>query len=490
MELLMGIDLGTSSVKTLICDVQGNIIAVAAEDYDILSPQNGWAEQDPEMLWQATCRSIRAALQKMERSPQEIRGIGLSGQMHGLVALDGDGKPVRNTMIWADSRSSEEAEILNTVQAREQMQNTIAPGFFISSLAWLKNNEADEYSKIRTLLLPKDYIRYRLCAELGTDQTDASGTLVYNPATHQWAKDWMQAQGLDPSLLPKVHRSEEIAGTITPTAHEETGLAIGTPIVFGGADQPMQSVGNGIVKPGIFSSNIGTASQIACVVDHVVQDPLYRLNLFCFPGDSLWSLMGAGLNGGSVLKWLQKKLFASSHQSYSQLCDQAQNLPLSHDDPIFLPYLNGERSPHQNPHAKGILFGLTMEHDERHVTRAAMEGVIFALKDSLALFYELGLPCQKMVASGGGTRHPLWLQLQADIFERPVYRITGEEQACIGAAVMAGVGAGIYANIEEGCQELVSMSDDVVEPVLENQPIYAERYAKFQQLYQNNKALF
>jgi len=485
----MGIDLGTSSVKTIITDITGKIKAKASETYDIIMPKTGYTEQCGESLWRATSYTIRKAITESGLASSEIAAIGLSGQMHGLVPLDKNKRLIRPIIIWMDQRSRDEKLSLeHNALFKDITLNAPGTGFYVTSLLWMRKHEPDLFKQIRYALLPKDYIRYQLCGEIGTDYSDASGTLIFDTANRRWAYDLATQLNFDHAIFPSCHSPIELAGYVTHACADKTGLMPGTPIIFGGGDQPMHSVGNGIVSQGVVSSNIGTACQISAVTNRVIIDPLYRLNTFCHIPDDMWTIVGAGLNGGNVLKWLQNNIL---HLHDYRAVDQCASVV----DPgsnklIFLPYLSGERTPHMDPNARGIFFGLTLSHTDKHLVRAVMEGIIFSLRESLELFYDLGIDCTKIIASGGGVRSKIWLQIQADILEKEIVTTCCEEQACLGAAITAGVGIGLFNSIGEASKTLVHYSPDVTEPNSSRFDMYREQFHKYQALYRQNKKLF
>jgi len=492
MSYLMGIDLGTSSVKAIITDLDGNVIGVGKDGYGVMTPHTGYAEQDAELLWEASVRAIRKSLSESAIDPSDIKGIGLSGQMHGLVPLNRQLKPIRPVIIWADQRTKQQIDniynIVGMQELREATLNSLSTGFFICSLMWIRDNEPFNYESIYKAVLPKDYIRFKLCGELGTDVSDASATLAFNTAKRCWAYDIIEKIGLNTDIFPKYGESYQIAGEITEECAEKTGLCRKTPVVYGGGDTIMHSVGYGIIKPGIVSANIGTAGQISSAVNTPLYDSQFRLNTFCHAGSNLWIILGGHLNGGITLKWLKENYFP--HMSLQDFDAIAEEIPPGSEGEIFLPYLAGERTPYQDPSAKGILFGLTLRHSHKHMIRAAMEGVIMGLRLSLEIFRELSIPIEKIVASGGGARSKVWLQMQADIFDSCIHTVSGEEEACTGAAIVAGVGAGIYKSIEDACSAIVKYNPAVTYPIRENAKIYNEVFEKFKLLYSNNKTLF
>ncbi len=491
MSYLLGIDLGTSSVKAMLIDTAGHTIGVAAENYDINIPAQNRAEQDPYMWWEHTVKSIRRVLSETSTSPETIKSIGLSGQMHGLVALNRRGEPVRSAIIWADQRATEELDEMQALVKgafTDYTHNVPAGGFLLPSLYWVKKHEKACYENIATVLLPKDYIRYRLCGELATDHSDASASLGFDIVAKRWAVPLLKSLDIDETLFPETYGSCEIAGEVTEYASKECGLKAGTPVVYGGGDLFMQSIGNGIVSPGIAASNIGTASQIFMPTEEAISDPNGRIQSYCYTIEGMWSAVAASLNGGVCLKWLQNNFL--SDYSFKEIGDLAAQAPAGAEDLIFLPYLAGERTPHMNPNCRAVFFGMGLNHGKAHFARSVMEGVVFALSDCLQLMEQFGAVPEKIVASGGGASDALWLQIQADMFGRPIYKTKVKEQACCGAALAAGVGVGIYKDLQEACGETVQLMETYTQPNMENHRFYREKLHTFQEIYKANETLF
>lgn len=493
MHYIAGIDLGTSSVKVLLTDRTGKQVGFSQNSYEVSMPQISWAEQSPLDWWKATIDALSHALQGANISPSQIRCIGLSGQMHGLVALNKDKIPVQPAMIWMDQRANKELDWLQETVTYEYIAsetgNHPAAGFLLSSLLWTKRNRPEVYEEIAYVMLPKDYIRFRLTGEISSDYSDASGSLCYDVKQHQWASHLLERIGIDPSLFPRVSSSCEIAGYMTKTAAEETGLAVHTPVACGGADQPMQLLGNGAIREGLIASNIGTASQISMSLSAPRFDPAHRTQTFCHARDDLWFIQGASLNGGSILNWLKNQILQSKID-YADFDRLAETIAPGADGLLFLPYLNGERTPHMDSKARGMLFGLAAKHDHRHMIRAAMEGIVFALKDALTIFQELGMQSEYIIASGGGGKSHLWRQMQADISNLPVYTTKVKEEACTGAAICAAVAAGFYADLSTAAEQFVEINPEVITPITKNHTRYQELYEVYRQLYERNKDLF
>lgn len=491
MAYLMGIDLGTSSVKTMIMDEMGHVHGLAQAGYDIMTPQPGYAEQDPEIWWQQTCLTIRQAMKQADIGNEEIAAVGLSGQMHGMVLVDDNGNPLRPAIIWCDQRSKSEVEqiysLIGTKRLGELTLNPVATGFQTPSLLWVKKHQPEIYAKTRYVLLPKDYIRLKLTGEFFSDITDASSTLAFDTAHHCWCGELLKTLELDADKYPPVGNPSDLGGTVTAEAQRETGLNKGTPVTLGGGDQPMQAIGNGIVETGTVSCTIGTGGQLFTPIHTPAHDPMLRTHTFCHAVPKTWNIMGATLNAGLSLKWLNRNVLPE--MNFRQLDEGAVGIRAGSEHLLFLPYLTGERTPHFDSSASALFFGLTLRHDRFHMARAVMEGVVFALRDSLEIFRSLGLAADHVIASGGGAQSKLWLQIQADIFGCEVYTTQSTEQACTGAAIVAGVGCGIYDSIPQACQAIIKTSDRPILPNPENVKIYEALYPLYRELYQANKSL-
>lgn len=489
---LMGIDLGTSSVKTLIIDEDGNVESLTQEEYSIDIFKKGWAEQNPENWWKATVNTIKDALQQSSISPYDIKGIGLSGQMHGMVLIDESLCVLRPAIIWSDQRTDQEVDCIYRKVGKEKFKritlNSVSTGFQTPSLLWVKENEPNIYEKTYKVILPKDYIRLRLTGEVGTDHTDASSSLAYNTAELKWSADIIESLDLDMDKYPKVNSSYEIAGKITRKIAAETGLQEGTSVVFGGADQPMQSIGNGIVSPGDVSLTIGTGGQAFTIVDHPKYDNQFRTHTFCNALPGTWNILGATLSAGLSLKWLKNNILYKS--SYDEITKTLQNIPAGSEGLLFLPYLSGERTPHLDSAAKGAFIGLTLKHTRDHMVKSVMEGVVYSLRDSLSIMKELDIKMDRFIASGGGSKSKLWMQIQADVLNEEIYRVETIEQASLGAAIMAGVGTGVYMSVQEATKKLVKYNNIPTVPIKENVEKYNYYYPIYRELYENNKYSF
>lgn len=479
--LLLGIDLGTSSLKAVLVDRAGRLLSVAQREYPIISRYPGWAEQDPELWYQAALETITQAIRRSGQPAESIAAIGLAGQMHTTVCLGGDGRVLRPAILWADQRSSAQVARVYQELGRDRLAawtgNPLAAGFMLASWLWLCEHEPEVRRQTRTLLLPKDYLRYRLTGLLGSEPSDASSTLLFDPARGHWSYPLLDALGIDGQLLPPVAPSAEVAGGLLPGAAAAAGLKPGTPVVFGGSDQALQALAHGVIAPGLVSCTIGTGGQLFTPCLSPRPDPGLRLHLFCHVLPGVWHLEAAILAAGLSLRWLRDGVFMG--MGYSELADLASQAPPGSEGLFFLPYLAGERTPWMDPQARGAWIGLTVRHDQRHVIRAVMEGVVFALRQGLELMEGLGVPVERVLASGGATRHPLWLQLQADIFNRPVYPGAVEEATARGAALLAGIGAGFYLDGADACRQAVHLPDESVRP----QAAQVDRYERAFQVY-------
>ncbi|MBZ0298394.1 MAG: xylulokinase [Anaerolineae bacterium] len=488
---LLGIDIGTSSVKTLVLDAaSGAALASASQEYPVHQPQPGYAEQDADDWWQAAVQTIRRALDQSGIARDQIAAIGLSGQMHGFVCLDRNHQPVRPAIIWADTRSKPQVDILLHQPERAQMAayapGLPAAGFMGPTLMWLKAHEPDTLAQTQVVLLPKDYVRLKLTGEPGTDVSDAAATWLLDVRSGQWS-DWLLDRcGLDGRCLPRVHASAEIAGAVTPAAAEITGLPAGIPVIAGCADQPAQALGYGLFDPGTALITIGTGGQVFEALDTPHIDPQLRSYVFNHALPDRWYAAAAILAGGLALRWLRDTLgWSDRPDAYTALSARAEETPAGADGLVFLPYLSGERTPHMDPLASGLFLGLRLHHHVGHLARAIMEGVTFALRDCLALVSEAALP-SRLIISGGATQSPVWRQIQADIYQQSVWLAKGEQQACVGAALLAGWGCGVYESMTDATKRLPKPTEQIA-PDAAHAEFYRERGSLYAGLYDKLK---
>lgn len=487
--MLLGIDVGTSSMKAMLMESNGKIIAIKAKGYDVEIPRPGWAEQNPQVWWEALCEILCGMKAEFPREMDAVSGIGFSGQMHGLVAVDKEGEPVRPAIIWMDQRASAELKeidekISGDIQAKI-FHNRIFNGFALPSLLWMKNHEPQNFPKIFKVFQPKDYIRYRLTGEFGTEVSDASASLMMDIGKREWAENCLEKIGIPLEILPEIGESSEIAGYVTGKAERETGLRAGIPAVYGAGDQQAQSIGNGAVREGLIISNIGTGAQISAFAKHDVYDARLRTHTFCHGIPDSYTVYGAMLSGGLALKWLKEQVLRE--QDFDMLTRMAGSVEPGSGGLLFLPYLAGERTPLMNPKARGVFFGLSLEHTGANMARAVMEGVTYALKDSLQILEEMGITGERILASGGACASPVWLQIQADILGREVWVCRTREQACLGACILAGTGLGIYESVEEACRTLVRFDEKVYEPQSAYEQMYLEGYGRFHGIYEGTR---
>lgn len=485
MKTYMGIDLGTSSVKALVCDENGNVLKIAQREYDVLTPQIGYAEQKPEDWWTSTLAVIKEALGANRSASNTLSGIGLSGQMHGLVALDEDYQPVCNAIIHLDQRSKDErAEIVHTANdlIDSELLNIPSTGMLLCSLLWLKQNRPIIYDKIRYVMSPKDYIRFLLTGKLGTDRSDASATLAYSIKSQTWCYDLIDRLGIKRNIWLTVHSSTEVCGPITKEVQRELGINAWIPVVYGAGDCLAAAVGNNIVSENDMVCNIGTASQMGIIVNKPIVDKERKCQVWCSSVDGSWIFQGGSLNGGNALKWLRNRVL-DGRQSYNNLDSIAEKIPVGSEGVIFLPYLAGERSPYNNPDAKGVYFGLSLKHSNANLIRATMEGITFNLNIIKKTFTQMDYEPRRVISSGGAARSKLWRQIQADIFNLPIYTTNSIEEAAFGAAIMASVGTGDNASVHDACEKMVKLCDSVTAPREENVIAYQELQEEFNNLY-------
>jgi xylulokinase len=405
--------------------------------------------------------------------------------MHGLVPLDRTGAVVRPAIIWCDQRSTEEVAEIYRVIGREEVGritlNPVFTGFMIASLLWMKRHEPESYQRIATVMLPKDYLRYRLTGTVGTDVTDASSTLAFDTTRRQWADGLLEALGVPISIFPSCALPTEQVGVVSAAAAGDTGLAEGTPVMSGGSDQPMQAIGSGLTEPGVLSITTGTGGQLFSLCERPLLNPLLNTHTFCHVIPGCWYVMAATLSAGMSLSWFARAV--AREEDLAALTAEAAAVPPGSEGAIFLPYLAGERTPHLDPEASGLFYGLTLKHTRAHMTRAILEGVAYSYRDCLETLLSFGVPVHRIVGAGGGARNPLWLQIQADVLGRPIAATTAPEQASLGAAITAGIGAGMYADYRQACAALIRQENRVVEPDPSHAEVYQARYGRYRELY-------
>lgn len=499
MSVYLGIDIGTSGTKTLAIRETGEILASATVEYPLYSPHPGWSEQDPEDWWKGSAESVRMVLQRGGISPEDVKGIGLSGQMHGSVFLDQDGKVIRRALLWNDQRTAQEcAEIEERAGGREALIGMVAnpalTGFTAPKILWLRNHEPQNYERVRQILLPKDYVRYRLTGEYASEVSDASGTLLLDVKARAWSKELLSKLEIDPDLLPRVYESEEVSGTLTSAAAELLGLPAGVPVVGGGGDQAASAIGNGIVSRGTISATMGTSGVVFAHSDELQIDAGGRIHTFCHAVRGKWHVMGCVLSAGGSFQWYRNQ-FGQAESSaasamgvdpYELLTKQAANAPAGSEGLFFLPYLTGERTPHADPNARGAWVGMSLRHGKSHFARSVMEGATFAMRDCLELIREMDIPVDQIRLSGGGARSQFWKQLQADIYGQEVVTINAEEGPAYGVALLAAAGTGAYQDVVEACNATISIVTET-KTCEKTQATYQQAYPIYQQLYRSLK---
>ncbi len=501
MDTLLGLDIGTTGVKAaLFAAEDGRTLASAFEDYPLYHPFPGWAEQDPEDWWRATCAATQACLAQAHArgiTTKEVRGVGLSGQMHGLVLLDAQDRVLRRSIIWSDQRSAAECDwITHTVGAERLIDLTSNPaltGFTAPKALWVRTHEPELFARAGHLLTPKDYIRYRLTGVLAMEISDAAGTLFLDVRRGEWSSELLERIGLDANLLPPVRRSIDVCGEITSEVAKLTGLAAGTPVAGGGADNACGAVGSGVVKPGTVLLSIGTSGVVLVHSTEPLVDrsgPLPRAHTFNHSVPNTWYLMAVTQAAGLSFRWLRDHLGLPEMalarwgvgDAYDLLAAEAAGAPPGCEGLLFLPYLQGERAPHLDPEARGGWIGLTARHDRRALIRSVLEGVAYSMRDCFQIIREQGLPIEQIRVTGGGARGVLWRQILADVLESELATTQVEEGPSFGAALLAGVAAGVYPTVEAAC-------DATIRPGTRTEPDTA-RTATYRQYYQVYQALY
>ncbi len=490
---LLGIDIGTTGVKVILLEEDGSISGNVTEEYETSTPNPLWSEQNTDDWWSATCVAVKKALAASGENSSDIKGVGVSGQMVGLVLLDSDGHSLRPCIMWNDQRSLKEAEELtaqiglNTILA--ETSNPLFASFVAPKLAWVRRHEPDIYGKIRHVLLPKDYITYMLTGNITTEVSDASGTCLLNMERRAWSETMVNAVGIPGEWLPRCVESDEMVGEVNSEAAAATGLSIGTLVVGGAGDQPAQALGCGIVKPGLCSVTIGTSGVVFAQADHHIRHPEGLLHAFCHSVRDQWYLMGVMLSAGGSFQWLRDTLSAHGEIGFDQLTGLAGDVSAGSDGLIFLPYLSGERMPYDDPLARGGWIGLTQRHSLSHMVRSVMEGITFGLYDLLRIIRSLGMEIQSIYASGGASESKLWRQMLADIFEAEIVTTNATQGAAFGAAMLAGIGAGVFADAEEAAEATIAVTGST-EPNQRIHAVYSSAFELYRSLYPQLKDSF
>jgi xylulokinase len=502
MKYWLGIDIGTGGSRALLVDAGGKVAAAVTAAHEEMSmPRPLWAEQRPQNWWDAASEAIRGVLNKAGALGGDVAGIGLSGQMHGLVLLDEQKRVIRPALIWCDQRSQPQVDWINQTAGREmvlaQTANPMLTGFTAPKLLWVRDNDPSSYGRARQMLLPKDYVRYCLTGEYAGEVSDASGTGLFNVVERHWAEPLIARLGIDRSLLPRIVESPELTGQITETVAKATGLRAGTPVVGGGGDQAASAVGNGIVEPGLVSATIGTSGVVFSHLDQIAYDPAGRVHTFCHAVPGKWHIMGVTQGAGLSLQWFRNQLaqdvLAEAQKKnldvYDALTEAAALAPCGSEGLFWLPYLMGERTPHLDANARGGWIGLTAKHTREHLLRSIIEGVSYSLKDCLEIIGSLGVDVQVVRASGGGARSAFWRQMLASVFNRPIATLKTQEGSAYGVALLAMVGTGQYGSVGEACRATIR-EQNREQPNLQDVEVYRKGYAVYGEIYPALRGLF
>jgi len=481
----LGLDISTTGSKALLVDENGVVVATTSSPHTLQNPRPLWSEQDPNEWWSAASACIRSVLQQAGVSGESIRAVGLTGQMHGLVLLDQAGEVLRPAILWNDQRTQSQCDEIHRRIGRERFiqitGNVALTGFTAPKILWVKENEPDIYARARHVLLPKDYVRYRLTGEYAMDKADGSGTVLFNLKQRLWSGDLLAALDIPAEWMPPTFEGTEFTGEITLEAANTTGLKAGTPVVAGGGDQAAQAVGVGAVAPDVVALTVGTSGVVFATTPSALIEPEGRLHAFCHALPGLWHFMGVMLSAAGSLQWYRDTL--ASQVSFDDLLHEAELVPAGSEGLQFLPYLSGERTPYPDPLARGAWVGLTLRHGRGHLTRAILEGVSFGLKDSFTLIQGAGLgEIRQVRASGGGTKGALWRQILSSILEAELVTVNTTEGAAFGAALLAGVGAGAWKDIPSACAAAVKLTGST-SPDPDQIETYRKAYPLYRSLY-------
>ena len=491
MSLVLGLDVSTTATKAVLQDEEGAVLAVGASAYPYETPHPLWSEQDPALWWDASRVAVRAALDAAEADATAVEAVGLTGQMHGLVALDNRDEVLRPAILWNDQRTGAECDAIREIVGRRRLiattGNDALPGFTAPKLLWLRRHEPEVWAAIAHVLLPKDLVRLRLTGEHAVDRADGSGTMLFDLASRDWSTEIVDELGIQRRWLPQTFEGPTVTGTITEAASSATGLRAGTPVIAGGGDQAAAAIGVGSVLPGISSVSLGTSGVMFTTTEGPTIEPEGRLHAFCHAMPDRWHLMGVMLSAAGSLRWYRDAL--APGVAFEELVEEAAQAPPGSDGLLFLPYLTGERTPYPDPLARGAFVGLTVHHGRAHLTRAVLEGVAFGLRDSLELMLAAGLSHPTEIrATGGGIRSALWRQILADVLGAAIVTTTGAEGAAQGAATLAAVGAGWFDTVQDACRALVRTGETT--PPSEAAGAYPRAYARYRELYPALAATF
>ncbi len=480
----IGIDSSTTATKALLMDEAGNVLGVASSEYSFETPQPLWSEQSPSLWWTGTIDSIRQVLAKANVDASAVKGIGLTGQMHGLVLLDEKGEVLRPSILWNDQRTAAQCDEIRRRLGRGKLiqitGNDALTGFTAPKILWVQENEPEIWKRARHILLPKDYVRYKMTGEFAIDRADGAGTILFDLAKRDWSPEVLSALNIPAEYLPKTFEGTEITGTLSPAAAKELGLPAGIPVFGGGGDQAAAAVGTGAVRAGVVSLSLGTSGVVFATTDGCAIEPEGRLHAFCHSVPGKWHFMGVMLSAAGSLRW-HRDTFAPG-MNYDTLLAPAAEIQPGSDGLLFLPYLTGERTPHPDPLARGAFVGLTVRHTFPHLTRAVLEGVSFGLRDSFELMKNAGLKDISQVrVTGGGARSPLWRQILADIFNAEIVTVNSEEGAAYGAALLAATGSGVFQSVEAACDATIQITGSTKPG--KDLAVYEKLYPLYRALY-------
>ncbi len=484
MGVVLGIDVSTTATKAVLVDQTGSVVAIGTSEYGFSQPQPLWSEQDPGLWWTGAVEAIGRALRSGGLDGGSVDAVGLTGQMHGLVVLDAADEVLRPAILWNDQRTTDACDAIRSAVGQEHLiavtGNDALTGFTAPKLVWVRDHEPEVWRRIAHVLLPKDYLRFRLTGVRATDKAGGSGTILFDLAARDWSREITAALGIDPAWLPPTHEGPAVTGVVSAEAAAATGLRAGTPVVGGGGDQAANAVGVGAVVPGRVALSLGTSGVVFATTDQPLYEPAGRVHAFCHAVPGRWHMMSVMLSAAGSLRWFRDAI--APGVDFGDLVGAAGGVPAGSEGLVFLPYLSGERSPYPDPLARGAFVGLTLAHDRRHLTRAVIEGVAFGLRDGLDLMVEAGMPVPAQIrASGGGTASPLWRQVLADILDAEIATVSTTEGAAYGAALLAAVGSGWFPTVEAAADELVTAT-----PVAAPGPDvarYAELHAIYRDLY-------
>ena len=494
MKTLLGIDLGTSGTKTVLFTEEGKVLAQKTVEYPLHQPQNGWAEQDPNDWWNAVCVGAQSVIKESGVASESVVSVGISGQMHGLVMLDADGELLGNSIIWCDQRTGDAVKYMqNTIGEQKLIEITANPamtGFTAAKIVWVMQNEPARYEKCRHIMLPKDYIRFKLTGEIATEASDASGTQLMDVPNRCWSEEVLSKLGIDKDLLPPIYESPDVTGKVHAMASQATALPVGALVVGGAADNSAAAIGCGVVREGSAFTTLGTSGVVYAISDKVQIDPAGRVHTLCASIPGKYTVMSCTLAAGLSLRWLRdtcceteiEKAKLLGVDPYELMGDMAATVAPGSDRLIFLPYLMGERCPHPNPDCRGVFFGLSAIHEKRHLVRAVMEGVGYSQAECVDVFREMKVPVDNMTLCGGGSRSPYWRQILSDLYACPVTTLAVDEGPALGVAILAGVGANVFNSVEEAADAIV-LHNKPQFPIEENKINYQKYLNRYRSLY-------